>query len=547
MFEAISQQRRALVGARSAPAGASRSAVVSRRSLLRWGSVAAGGATLAGLGLGAAPAALAAEAPLTTLRTRLAPTQAAVAVALVNDPVAHLLRRATFGATPATVAAARALGTAAWLEQQLQPALLPDPVCDALLQRWPTLTMTARQIEAAAPSSGSWWAQRELVDSTLARAAWSERQLLEVMVEFWSNHFHGTTPSSDVWSTKTVDDREVIRPNALGSFTTMLLASAKSPAMLAYLGNALSKASAPNENYGRELLELHTVGIGAGFTEADVKASARALTGWTTDANLLFVFYPDWHATGPLTVLGWSSANTRADGVAVGESYLRYLAAHPATAQHLAHKLCVRFVADAPPAALVQRLAQVYLTSGTQIAPVLRALFASPEFAASTGAKQRRPLEDLVATLRVLNIGPSATGTTGPNQLTWIAEQLSQAPLGWGPPNGYPDVAPAWRSTAGTLGRWNWHLSLANGNWPTELTYPGVRALLIGQPPLTCGDLVDRLSAALVLQTLATRERTAVLGFLGGIESAVPTTDQLTSGLPYLVALILDTPTWRQR
>ena len=285
----------------------------------------------------------------------------------------HLLRRTTYGLTPGLVADVKTRGTAAWLAEQLKPSSIDDSACDAVLQRFPLYWQDPPQLHAGL-KNGSWDAMNDTTRATLARACFSQRQLFEVMVEFWSNHLNITCPSSDVWSTKAWDDRNVVRPHALGRFSDMLVASAKSPAMLQYLDGASSKGTAPNENYGREVLELHTVGRDAGYTQAEVVSCARALTGlsvaftWmkevTPDQFGTFRYRADYRYVGPVSVLGWSHANAdRAAGEAVAESLLRYLASHPATATRIARKLCLRFVSDDPPAALVDRLAKTCLLS----------------------------------------------------------------------------------------------------------------------------------------------------------------------------------------
>ena len=221
------------------------------------------------------------------------------------------------------------------------------------------------------------------------------------MVEFWSNHFNIAIPSGEGWDVKTTDDREVIRAHALGTFADLLQASAKSPAMLRYLDNDVSTAQSLNENYGRELLELHTVGVDAGYTQADVVDSARLMTGYTADIYGTFTYRSSSHYVGPVTVLGFSHANgSAAGGQQVAEQYLSYLAHHPATARHLATKLAIRFVSDTPPSALIDRLAQIYLDNDTAIVPVLqgavrqrrvRRQHRAEDQAAHRGPDRRRP------------------------------------------------------------------------------------------------------------------------------------------------------------
>jgi uncharacterized protein (DUF1800 family) len=464
-----------------------------------------------------------------------------------TDPILHLVRRATYGPTPATLAAAHRQGRKHWLEHQLHPAKVNDRAMTSLLRRWPRLNLPAWQVRQVL-GNGKWDVMFDLGDATIARAAWSNRQLLEVMVDFWSNHLNVTNPSSDVWATRHLYDRQVIRRYALGKFSDLLVASAKSPAMLLYLDNANSSKQAPNENYARELLELHTVGLH--YSESDVKSAARLLTGMSVNWDAQTYEYKPWmHATGRVKVLGWSHPNSSTAGEAAAVAYLRYLAHHPQTARHIAQKLAVRFVSDSPSAGLVTKLAKVYKQHDTDIRAVLRALFLSHEFAASGGQKVRRPYEDLIATLRALGIRPPRTGTTALRELFWLSGSLGQPPMGWHPPNGYPDVAAAWSSAGGTLERWNSHLGLAAGWWPNQLGHPKLASLLRPAHPSTYGALVDAVAAGLALPRPTSTVRAAVCTFLGK-----RTGDRLHAGdealgwrLPYVFALVLDSPAFVTR
>ncbi len=469
---------------------------------------------------------------------RAAKARPGKAAALAQDPVLHLLRRATFGPTPQSVARVRASGVDAWIEAQLNPAALADPTADAVLALFPTVAMTGAQIRAASPPQGSWDAMAELGRATLARQVWTERQLYEVMVDFWSNHLNVTCPAGQVWDLRTDYDRDIIRANALGRFSDLLLASARSPAMLAYLNNNASTKRSVNENYGRELLELHTVGLGAGYTETDVRDSAYLMSGRTLDANRQFAFDPARHWTGPVRVLDFSASNAvAADGLALGDAYLTYLATHPATANRIAGKLATRFVCDDPPSTLVGRLAQAYLDNGTAIVPVLRVLFTSDEFWRSVGAKVRRPLEDLVATARVLGLAPGTGTAHAVSDLYGRAGSAGHAPLAWKPPNGYPDTASAWTSTNGLLFSWNIHWLLANG-------YKGLARVplekLVSPTPATVGGYLDALAGRLLFQPLRPADRAALLAFMGTGARAKVKNAQLGGWIAHLVPLILD-------
>ncbi|HET9518701.1 MAG TPA: DUF1800 domain-containing protein [Actinoplanes sp.] len=472
------------------------------------------------------------------------------------DPLLHLLRRATYGPTTASIAEIRTLGATKWLARQLAPTTIADPVSDSLVARLPLSGLSIAGIRAKVKDGTvrrySWDPMFQLGNATLARAIWSERQLYEVMVEFWSNHLNVTCPSGDVWDSRPDYDRTVIRRYALGRFADLLKASAKHPAMLTYLDNRSSTKRAPNENYGRELLELHTVGLG--FTEKDVKNAARLFTGmtvsWETGA---YRYDPYDHAVGAVTVLGFQHANaTASGGPAAAAQLLDYLAMHPRTAKRIATKLCVRFVADQPPATLVSKLMKVYLANRTAIVPVLQALFTSPEFAASVAAKVRTPLEDVVATVRTLGYGPeqvdadtNPTGVKALQGLYWMLDEAGQAPMSWAPPNGFPDVATAWASPSGQLLRWNMHLNVAAGWWPDQLVRPeNLATALVGALPATYGAFVDALALRLFGRKLAPAHTAALTAFYGKTPaSALKPGDRAVGwALPYLVALMLNSP-----
>jgi uncharacterized protein (DUF1800 family) len=503
---------------------------LSRRSFIR---AAALGGALAGSG---------AAAEL----MRAVPAAAAPSL-VANDPDLHLLRRATFGPTPATLKEIRRLGRNRWLERQLHPSNVRDTFCrDYVADRYPDLDMTLAR--AYRTLDGSWDLMFTLGQATIVRQTWSNRQLFEVMVDFWSNHLNVTNPHEACWWSRHDYDRRVIRKHALGKFRNMLRASATHPAMMAYLNNAESTKYNPNENYGREILELHTVGVDGGYDEEDMRQSTLTLTGlgfsWETGE---FEFHPWDHHTGRVRVMDWTHANTNANkGKDVGLAYVDYLARHPRTAERIARKLCVRFVSDDPSPGLVDALAETYLDHDTAIVPVLERLFRSKTFARSVGQKVRRPFEDVAASLRILGIRPDPKGVDGQQALYWSVEGLGHLPMGWVPPDGYPDTADPWRSAGLTLGRWNTHMALAGGWWPaSDLRVPNLRKTLLPKElPKTHGGLVDALAKRLVFRTLPPAHRAAILGFLE--RAAGDPLDEEDAAvdwrLPYVVALILDSP-----
>ncbi|HSK98511.1 MAG TPA: DUF1800 domain-containing protein [Euzebyales bacterium] len=479
----------------------------------------------------------------------------AVEPVLADDAVLHLLRRATFGPTAALVEEVRDSGVDAWLDRQLAPDDIDDSACEQLLARYPTLGASAAEINQREEADGGrFQADRDLVQATVLRAVCSERQLFEVMVEFWANHFNIQTPSDDDWGRRTVADREVYRAHALGRFADLLLASAQDPAMLRYLNNELSCAtgdpSTVQENYGRELLELHTLGVG-NYTEDDVKNSAYILTGWRADDARQFRFDPGCHYTGAVQVLDFTHANeTQEGGLEVGEAYLDHLAHHELTAQFVCRKLVRRFVADEPDDDLVATLAEVYLDNDTEIVPVLRALFTSDAFRSAIGRKTRRPLEDVVATARALDMRVlESPRSEFPRTLLDVAYELGQAPMNWAPPNGYPDVASVWLSSARLLGSWNYHWDLLEGRYDDWLS-PAADAVmqLADGGGETVGDVVDGIAERLLWQQLRDEDRAAVIEFTGrAAGDPAGEGDALTDVVKRAALAILNSPYHLQR
>ena len=482
----------------------------------------------------------AAIAAVTTAATaRAASPQALQPLPPVKDPALHAARRLSYGATPALVAELRRVGLPAWLDQQLTDQPDPNATLAALGATTAPLPVAAlEQVQAKARD-----VVRDLQVATFARAVWADRQVYELMVEFWTNHLSIAAEVPSVGVHKVLDDRDVIRPHALGSFSDLLVASSQSPAMLRYLSNASSRGNKPNENYARELLELHTVSVQGGYTHRDIHDAALALTGLTVDDNTgRFTFLPAWHATGKLRVLGWSDDNADAsNGLAVATSLLRYLARHPQTAKHLATKLIRRFVSDTPPNGLVASAAQVYLASDTAIAPVLRHIVLSPEFAGSAGLKSQRPYEWFASAVRLLALQQQPAMAVNGGGVIETLGQLGQLPFGWHPPNGYPDLEAAWASTGPTLARWNTAQALVTGGL-TAFKPLDVDALIGAPVPATVGALVDRLVQRLLSSPARPALRTAVVDSTG--RSATAAIDQAAARTlaPPLAALILSAP-----
>ena len=403
--------------------------------------------------------------------------------------VEHLLSRVTHGPTDALRAEVTRDGPAAWLTRQFAPAKLADPGGDAVRALFPDLALSSA--DAARTGKDPAVLQRQLAAAHLGRAVWSSRQLLEIMVDLWSNHFSVPCPSDRAGLHRHRFDADLLRAGALGSFEQLLQACAVHPATLTHLGTGESVGDQPNEHYARELLEVHTVGPGAGFTERDVQQAALLLTGFQVRDGVPR-FVPGHHHVGQVTIMQFVHPNdTPEGGRAAVRLFLTYLARHPATATMLARKLAVRFVADDPPADLVRRLAQVHARQRTGITPMLVALLTSPEFAASAGAKLRRPAEHLAATVRTLGTPPPRAAKVLLD-LTDALDAAGHRPLASTRPGGYPDVASAWQSPATALAGFNTTARLVRDVTGTLVTPPpatrvaaveAVGRRVLGRPP----------------------------------------------------------------
>ncbi|HWW86228.1 MAG TPA: DUF1800 domain-containing protein [Vicinamibacterales bacterium] len=371
------------------------------------------------------------------------------------DLASHLLNRCTFGARPGDRESLQSLGSTAWIETQLNPQRLEDTEAERMLRRFPTLQEPAGELYEYKPRV----LLRELVCGTILRAASSRRQLLEVMVEFWSDHFNIDIGKGDCAWLKVADDRDVIRAHALGRFLDLLRASASSPAMLWYLDGRVNRRSRPeerpNENYARELLELHTLGVHGGYTQRDVMEVARCLTGWTVRPSSGFgkgrvEFHPHEHDDDAKTVLG---RHIPAGG---GErdlhDVLDLVASLPETSRHIATKLCRRFIADDAPEAAVDAVAETFRMSEGDIRQTLRTLLTRPEFVSARGTKLKRPFHYLVSVLRSTD-----ALTDGRSALSDFLTSMGQAPFQYPTPEGYASGAAAWERTL----IWRWKFAAA--------------------------------------------------------------------------------------
>ena len=423
----------------------------------------------------------------------------------------HLVGRFSYGLTPELAADVRSAGGALrWFDQQLDPGRIADQKADELRRWWPSLSRDCTELwhRQRDDIEGGWEVMEQYQSWLLLRRMRSRRQVLEIVTELWENHFN-VPVNGDAQCFWRTDYGDVIRARALGRFEDLLQAAITHPAMLINLDNVSSTRQHPNENLGRELLELHTVGRGE-YGEDDVKASARILTGWSVDMWDTFTeeYRPSWHWRGPVKVMDFEHPNADADGRAVTRAYLRHLARHPATARRVARKLAVKFVSDHPSDDLVEQLAGVYLAHDTAIRPVLRALVRSPEFAAAVGAKVRDPGEDLVATYRALGIRvtkPGGSGRDAADQLLWQAATIGTQPFGWPRPDGQPIDNDSWASPSRMLASMTVHMDLAGTWWPDEgITYRPLESW-IPRFPIRFDALVDHLSRRILHRRATSR------------------------------------------
>jgi len=345
----------------------------------------------------------------------------------------------------------------------------------------------------------------ELQRAKLLRAVYSEQQLFEVMVDFWENHFSIFANKDDDRYLLTAFDRETIRPFAMGRFRDLLGATAHSPAMLFYLDNWRSSVPRPyparadkpagvdggfNENYARELLELHTLGVDGGYTQKDVQEVARCLSGWTIqkpNEQGLFLYRPGLHDDGEKVVLGRKILP--GGGIADGERVLDILATHPSTARFIATKLARRFISDDPPPSVIERAAAVFLKTDGSIRETLRAIVTSPEFFSTTAyrAKVRTPLEYVAAAMRALN-----AETDGDRPVLDAIARMGQPLFGRITPDGYPDRADIWLSSGTMVARFNFASALAANR--LKGTKVNIDALLTGVDQADRNAVAERIT-----------------------------------------------------
>ena len=480
-----------------------------------------------------------------------------------RDSAYHALNRLAYGARPGDVDSVARFGVMRWIDRQLDPDRIPDAALaerersfkildydreelarryrDAVRERQRLQREMGDSLPRQGARAGPMREFRELGGQlqqlAIVRAALSERQLREVMVDFWSNHFN-------VFGNKGADRfllpsyiEQTIRPRALGRFEDLLIATAESPAMLFYLDNAQSVApgSSPpfprsaqrrggqgvrarptgiNENYARELLELHTLGVDGGYTQQDVIEVARIFTGWSIERPAQgagFVFH-DWaHDFGDKRVLG---VTYHGEGKSEGIKLLKFLASNHATMHHVSTKLCARFVADEPPDGCVDAAVAAWRQTRGDLRAVLRAIFTSPDFWApqAVRSKVKTPFEFVVSAVRAVSADPDTTP-----RLAQVVARLGQ-PLYLQPaPTGYAETESHWVNSGALLARMNAAVALAAGR------LPGVEGGLDRVIPTTSDNrhLVDIVNDRVLGGTMSAHTKTVIINQLADIRDPV--------------------------
>ncbi len=448
------------------------------------------------LGLGALGAAAKAEAQVRTPR-RSRP-------AAVPSADMRLLHRATYGPTNDDITWMAALGYEGYLEWQLNHDVLGDPEAEARVAALTTVPLAPFSLYQADAAQ----VQRELAEATIIRRTFTNRQLFERMVEFWADHF--TTNIGQVSILKNLEDRDVYRLNALGTFPQMLNASASSPAMLVYLNNTQSDGRpgrTPNQNYARELMELHTLGVNGGYTQTDVVEVARCFTGWRARGNTgtptagQFFYDPTRHDDGSKLVLGVPIA--AGGGFNDGLNVLMILANHPSTARFVSTKLLRWLLTYDPSPALVTDVAGEFTRTGGNIKALVRRIL-SYENVLWAPLLFKRPAHLIISALRVMRPNITSFATI---RGTYI-NGSGNAPFQWGPPDGYPHTFEYWGGLP--LPRWNYAFNLANNSVSGATV--DLSGLLFGA--ITAAQIADRIEQIVFAGEMPPADKAALITYL---------------------------------
>ncbi len=515
---------------------------------------------------------------------------------LAAVPLAILaLGRMSFGMRPGDIESFLALGAndderlRAYVQQQLNPDTIDDNDFESRFKAagFETLQKSYEQIYADHIASNpydsnndtywEWYSKpaHELVDATLLRAVYSKKQLVEMLADFWHNHFNIYFWQDDGVPLIVSYNRDVLRRHMFGNFRQMLEAVATHPSMLYYLNQNNSSDAGPNENFARELFELHTLGaenylgvrdpntvekdangISVGYVDNDVYEAARCLTGWRVDDDLgdwedgiektgNFIYYRPWHDRFNKLVLGKYIPADQSD-MQDGRDVLDLLAYHPGTAHHIALKLCRRFISDTPPGSVVQAAAATFTENRDapdQLKRVMETILLSEEFKQSWGQKIKRPLEAGVSIMRILN----SDFTRVPSGVPWMIGMMGQPIFERRSPDGYPEVKEVWANSMSILYRWNFAVGIAENWLNDDDTGFTIKTDVYNQTPAeirTAEGLADFWIDRLLGRAMSDVDRNAVVAVMAqefGIQEQL-SEDHVRYVLPGMVEVILMSP-----
>lgn len=514
----------------------------------------------------------------------------------INAPLAIIaLNRMSFGPRPGDIEAFNALGStdAERLQAYIQEQLNPDSIDDSEFESrysaaaFETLHKSLEELYADHIAGNpydsnnddywEWYSKPayELVEATLLRAVYSRKQLTELLADFWHNHFNIYFWQDDGVPLLVSYNRDALRGNMFGNFRQMLEAVATHPSMLYYLNQNNSSDAGPNENFARELFELHTLGaenylgvqdpnavgkdangISIGYVDNDVYEAARAFTGWRIDDDLgdweddiektgRFIYYRPWHDRFNKLILGHYVPADQED-MKDGRDVLDLLARHPGTARFIARKLCRRFISDTPPDSVIQAVAAAFmenLDAPDQLKRMYETLFLSPEFSQTYGQKIKRPFESVVSMMRILD----SDFTAVPGGIPWLLGLMGQALFERRSPDGYPDTKEVWANSMSILYRWNFAVGLGENWLDDEDQSRTIRTDLISQTPSEIRDaegLADFWINRILNQTISDEDRAAIIQVMAqeyGPQEEL-SDEHIQYVLPAMVEVILMSP-----
>lgn len=506
-----------------------------------------------------------------------------------------VLNRMSFGPRPDDVEAFNALGSTdaerlqAYLDQQLNPDSIDDSDFESRYASagFETLHKSLEELYydhiASNPYDSNddtyweWYSKPayELVDASLLRAVYSRKQLTEVLSDFWHNHFNVYFWQDDGVPLLVSYNRDALRAHMFGNFRQMLEAVATHPSMLYYLNQNNSSDAGPNENFARELFELHTLGaenylgvrdpntvekdangVSIGYVDNDVYEAARAFTGWRIDDDLgdweddiektgRFIYYRPWHDRFNKLVLGQYIPADQED-MKDGHDVLDLLANHLGTARFIARKLCRRFISDTPPDSVVQAVAAAFTEhrdAPDQLKHVYEALFLSSEFSQTFGQKIKRPLEAAISTMRILN----SDFTHVPGGIPWMVGMMGQPIFERRPPDGYPDSKEYWANSMSLLYRWNFAVGISENWLDDEDQQRTIRTDIVSQTPAEIRNaegLADFWIQRILNQPVSDEDRAVIVQVMAQEYDSTEELpdDHIQYVLPAMVEVILMSP-----